>query len=171
MKKYSLLKFLFIVFGFLSVYTSVAQIVTTENCNNPNGGCDTIAVERKISPWRVGGFVGPAVAFCGSWASTFNSDKYRDKALFNGIGFNAALNADYFFKTKKKENRLKYGVGAVAGLQQFFFSKDINTFIDRIVADAGSSNAVIVRELRKTITLLLALLLAMRFLPKNVLLS
>ena len=143
MKKYSLLKFLFIVFGFLSVYTSVAQIVTTENCNNPNGGCDTIAVERKISPWRVGGFVGPAVAFCGSWASTFNSDKYRDKALFNGIGFNAALNADYFFKTKKKENRLKYGVGAVAGLQQFFFRKDINTFIDRIVADAGSSNAVI----------------------------
>ncbi len=126
----------------LSFLSSHAQDAATSNCPNPAGGCDTIGIERKISPWRVGGFLGPAVAFCGSWAGTFNSDKYRDKALFNGIGFNAALNADYFFNPEKKK-QLKFGVGAVAGLQNFFFRKDINTFIDKIVAESGSSQAVI----------------------------
>ncbi len=128
---------------FLFSFELIAQETPTSNCNLPGGGCDTLGVERKISPWRVGGFIGPAVAFCGSWEGTFNSDKYRDKSLFNGIGFNAALNADYFFKTKKKDSRVKLGLGAMAGLQNFFFSKDINDFTDRIVSDAGVSDAVI----------------------------
>jgi hypothetical protein len=143
MTKNSLLRLLFFVSCILSGYGSMAQETPTSNCNLPGGGCDTLAVERKVSPWRVGGFIGPAVAFCGSWEGTFNSNKYRDKSLFNGIGFNAALNADYFFKTKNPTPRVKLGLGAVAGLQNFFFRKDINTFTDRIVAEAGVSDAVI----------------------------
>lgn len=117
---------------------------TTSTCPDPAKGCDTVGIERKVSPWRVGGFIGPAVAFCGSWENTFNSTKYRDKALFNGIGFNAALNADYFFKNGQPK-QVKFGLGAVAGLQNFFFRKDINTFIDKIIADSRSTNA----EVRK----------------------
>ncbi|TDE18297.1 hypothetical protein [Dyadobacter psychrotolerans] len=142
MNTHSLLRLSFFVFSILLSLGSLAQESASSICNNPNGGCDTLAVEKKISPWRVGGFLGPAVAFCGSWEGTFNSNKYRDKSLFNGIGFNAALNADYFFKPQKT-NRFKLGVGAVAGLQNFFFRKDINSFIDKLVSDAGSSNAVI----------------------------
>ncbi|MCE7039927.1 hypothetical protein [Dyadobacter sp. CY312] len=143
MKTNSLLRLLFFVSCFLFSYGSMAQETPTTNCNLPGGGCDTLGVERKVSPWRVGGFIGPSVAFCGSWEATFNSDKYRDKSLFNGIGFNAALNADYFFKTKNPAPRVKLGLGAVAGLQNFFFRKDINTFTDKIVAEAGVSDAVI----------------------------
>jgi len=50
---------------------------------------------------RVGGFIGPAAAFCGKWSSTFNCSKYRDKALFKGTGFRAGLKADYFLMNKK----------------------------------------------------------------------
>jgi hypothetical protein len=137
-----LLRLLFLVCGFLFSYSTMAQEIPSSNCNTP-GGCDTLAVERKVSPWRVGGFIGPAVAFCGSWEGTFNSNKYRDKSLFNGIGFNAALNADYFFRSKTKPSRVQFGLGAVAGLQNFFFRKDINEFTDRIVAEAGVRDAVI----------------------------
>jgi hypothetical protein len=136
----SLLRLFFFVSCFLFAFTSMAQ--ETSTCNTP-GGCDTLAIERKVSPWRVGGFIGPAVAFCGSWEGTFNSNKYRDKSLFNGIGFNAALNADYFFRSKTKPSRVQFGLGAVAGLQNFFFRKDINDFTDRIVSEAGVSDAVI----------------------------
>lgn len=136
----SLLRLFFFVSCFLFAFGSMAQ--ETSTCNTP-GGCDTLAIERKVSPWRVGGFIGPAVAFCGSWEGTFNSNKYRDKSLFNGIGFNAALNADYFFRSKTKPSRVQFGLGAVAGLQNFFFRKDINDFTDRIVAEAGVSDAVI----------------------------
>jgi hypothetical protein len=129
-----LLRLLFLVCCFLFGYSSMAQETTTSACNTP-GGCDTLGIERKVSPWRVGGFIGPAVAFCGSWDATFNSDKFRDKSLFNGIGFNAALNADYFFRSKTKPSRVQFGLGAVAGLQNFFFRKDINDFTDRIVAE------------------------------------
>jgi hypothetical protein len=137
-----LLRLFFLAFVFLSGYTSLAQNTADSNCSNPAGGCDTVGIERKVSPWRVGGFLGPAAAFCGSWEATFNSNKYRDKSLFNGIGFNAALNADYFFN-RQKVSRIKWGVGAVAGLQNFFFRNDVNSFIDGLVTNAGSSDAVI----------------------------
>jgi hypothetical protein len=144
MKKQILPKILLAtIFAFISIF-SLAQQTTSTNCTDPAKGCDTVGIEHKVSPWRVGGFIGPAVAFCGSWESTFNSNKYRDKALFNGIGFNAALNADYFFNIKK-EKQVKFGVGAVAGLQNFFFRKDINPFIDKIIRESGSTNA----EVRK----------------------
>lgn len=119
-----------------------AQEVKNVNCPNPAGGCDTLAVEQKISPWRVGGFIGPAAAFCGKWSSTFNSSKYRDKSLFNGIGFSAGLNADYFFNVQKKK-QLKFGAGAVSGLQMFFLRNDLDTFLDNIIAQSGSGKAVI----------------------------
>jgi hypothetical protein len=134
---------IFTFFTFL-VTLSFAQNSSTGNCNDPKGGCDTVGIERKVSHWRVGGFLGPAVAFCGSWESTFNSNKYRDKSLFNGIGFNAALNADYFFNNKKSQ-QLKFGLGAMAGLQNFFFRDDINPFLDKIIAESGSNDA----EVRK----------------------
>ena len=143
MKTHYLTKTFYSVLFFLSGYIAMAQEVPTSSCPNPAGGCDTIGIERKISPWRVGGFIGPAVAFCGSWSGTFNSSKYRDKALFNGIGFNALLNADYFFNANKEKKHVRFGVGAVAGLQNFYFRKDINTFIDNIVASSGTSDAVI----------------------------
>ncbi len=129
------------LFGCLS-FVSFAQ--ETSGCSSPNGGCDTIAVEKKISPWRVGGFLGPAVAFCGSWENTFNSDKYRDKSLFNGTGYNAALNADYFFTNKRNPtSRLQFGLGAMAGIQQFFLRSDLDTFLDQIITASGVSQAEI----------------------------
>jgi len=143
MEKHTLLKIFALFFCLLSGTASMSQEVASSTCNDPAGGCDTIGIERTVSPWRVGGFLGPAVAFCGSWDATFNTDKARDKALFNGIGFNAALNADYFFKNKKKESRFQIGVGAMAGLQNFFFRKDIDTFIDQMVANSGSTDAVV----------------------------
>jgi hypothetical protein len=142
MKKQILLTVLPLLLLCLLGSVSYAQETKNANCPNPAGGCDTIAIEQKISPWRVGGFIGPAVAFCGKWSSTFNSSKYRDKSLFNGIGFHAGLNADYFFNVKKKK-QFKFGVGAVAGLQMFFLRNDLDTFLDNIVAQSGSSNAVI----------------------------
>jgi|GEM_PF-3846697 len=144
MKKQGLPKVLLVTFFALLSFLSFGQNATS-TCPDPAKGCDTIAIERKVSPWRVGGFLGPAAAFCGSWEATFNSNKYRDKALFNGIGFNAALNADYYFKNKKSQ-QLKVGLGAMAGLQNFFFRKDINPFIDKIIRESGSTNA----EVRKS---------------------
>ncbi|WP_149242667.1 hypothetical protein [Dyadobacter sp. 32] len=139
MKKQVLPKFLLAALFALITLSSFAQ-EGTSSCPDPAKGCDTVAIERKVSPWRVGGFLGPAVAFCGSWEATFNSNKYRDKALFNGIGFNAALNADYYFKAKDPK-QLKFGLGAMAGLQNFFFRKDINPFIDKIISESGSTKA------------------------------
>jgi len=142
MKKRILLKVFPLLLLCLLRTVSFAQEGKSVNCPNPAGGCDTIAIEKKISPWRVGGFIGPAAAFCGRWSSTFNSNKYRDKSLFNGIGFSAGLNADYFFDVKKNK-QLKFGVGALAGLQMFFLRNDLDTFLDRIIAESGSGKAVI----------------------------
>lgn len=111
-------------------------------CGTGVAGCDTVGVKTVTSPWRVGGFIGPVVAFCGSWERSFNVNKARDKALFNGIGFNAALNADYIVN-RNDSTRLKWGVGAVAGWQSFFLRKDLDPFIDRIVSESASSQAVV----------------------------
>jgi hypothetical protein len=142
MKKLYLLRTHFLMLCCLFSSLAFAQEVKNVNCPSPTGGCDTIGIEQKISPWRVGGFIGPAAAFCGKWSSTFNSSKYRDKSLFNGIGFSAGLNADYFFNVEKKK-QLKFGAGAVAGLQMFFLRNDLDTFLDNIIAQSGSGKAVI----------------------------
>jgi hypothetical protein len=142
MKRLILLKVHLLILCCLWAPVLFAQEITNGNCPNPAGGCDTIGIEQKISPWRVGGFIGPAAAFCGRWSSTFNSSKYRDKSLFNGIGFSAGLNADYFFNVKAKK-QLKLGVGAVAGLQMFFLRNDLDTFLDNIVSQSGSRKAII----------------------------
>ncbi len=86
--------------------------------------------------------MGPAVAFCGSWENTFVSDKLRDKSLFNGVGFNAAFNADYYFN-RSKPGRVKFGLGAVAGIQNFFLRKDLDTFLNQRFAEAGTRNGVV----------------------------
>ncbi|MBE9461021.1 hypothetical protein ACFP1I_19205 [Dyadobacter subterraneus] len=142
MKKHFLLKFFPLILSLLLFSVSYGQEAKNSNCPNPAGGCDTVGIEHKVSPWRVGGFIGPTVAFCGKWSSTFNSNKYRDKSLFNGIGYHANLNADYFFNVKKNK-QLKFGVGAIAGLQTFFLRNDLDDFLDKIIAETGSSNAVI----------------------------
>lgn len=142
MKKEYLLKSVLALFFSVSSLFTFAQESTDSNCSNPVGGCDTIAIEKKISPWRIGGFIGPSAAYCGSWEGTFNSDKFRDKSLFNGIGFHAALNADYFFKNSEPK-RVKFGLGAMAGYQTFFMRNDVDDFIDKVVAASGSSQAIV----------------------------
>ena len=142
MKKHFLLKIFSLILSLFFFSVSYGQEAKTSSCPNPAGGCDTVGIEHRVSPWRVGGFIGPAVAFCGKWSSTFNSNKYRDKSLFNGIGYHANLNADYFFNTKKNK-QLKFGVGAIAGLQTFFLRNDLDDFLDKIIAESGSGNAVI----------------------------
>ncbi|TKT92924.1 hypothetical protein [Dyadobacter frigoris] len=142
MRKHFLLKIFPLILSSFLFSVSYAQDMKTSSCPNPAGGCDTVGIEHRVSPWRVGGFIGPAVAFCGKWSSTFNSNKYRDKSLFNGIGYHANLNADYFFHTKKNK-QLKFGVGAIAGLQTFFLRNDLDDFLDKIIAESGSGNAVI----------------------------
>ncbi len=141
MKSALLRSLLVITFTVMSLHV-YGQNEYSSNCNDPAGGCDTVGIQHKISPWRIGLFVGPAVAYCGSWENTFNSDKFRDKSLFNGIGFNAAFNADYYFN-KSQTSRLKFGLGAVAGIQNFFLRKDVNPFLERLINNAGSRNPVI----------------------------
>ncbi len=99
-----------------------------EACDAPGGGCDTVGIQHKISPWRIGGYLGPGIAYCGSWKNTFPLSEARDKTLFNGIGINGAINADYFLT--KPEALFKFGVGATFGVQHFFVRPGYDKWID-----------------------------------------
>ncbi len=109
----------------LAFNTSHAQ----EACDAPGGGCDTVGIQHKVSPWRIGGFIGPGFAYCGSWANTFPLSEARDKTLFNGWGINGAISADYFF-TKRPDAQFKFGLGAALGAQHFFIRPGFDEFVD-----------------------------------------
>ncbi len=151
-----------IIFAVLSIH-AFGQKESIPKCTGPS--CDTVGIQHKISPWRIGLFVGPAVAFCGSWESTFNSDKFRDKSLFNGIGFNAAFNADYYFN-KSQTSRLKFGLGAVAGIQNFFLRKDLDTFLNTLIVNSGSRNPVVQKSPSEDIYLVFGPVLNFSFTKK-----
>ncbi len=115
--------------GSLLVLSSVQTAFSQEACDSPGGGCDTVGIQHKISPWRIGGYLGPGIAYCGSWKNTFPLSEARDKTLFNGIGINGAINGDYFF-TKRDSAQLKFGVGATFGVQHFFVRPGYDKWID-----------------------------------------
>lgn len=163
--KTNLFHFLAAIFLIFAPFCLHAQKEYTTNCNDPAGGCDTVGIQHKISPWRIGLFAGPAVAYCGSWENTFNSDKFRDKSLFNGVGFNAAFNADYYFN-RSKPSIVKFGLGAVAGIQNFFLRKDLNPFLDRLILDAGSRNGVIQKAPSEDLYLVVGPVLTLAFTKK-----
>jgi hypothetical protein len=121
--------------GFLLVLLAFNTSHAQEACDSPGGGCDTIGIEHKISPWRIGGYLGPGIAYCGSWANTFPLSEARDQTLFNGIGINGAINADYFF-TKRPEAQFKFGVGATFGVQHFFVRPGYDEWIDSAIRSA-----------------------------------
>lgn len=109
----------------LAYHSSHAQ----EACDSPVGGCDTIGIEHKVSPWRIGAFLGPGFAYCGSWANTFPLKEAKDATLFNGWGINGSINADYFF-TRRPDAQFKFGLGATFGGQHFFVRPGYDDFID-----------------------------------------
>src|SRR5690606_38086632 len=86
------------------------------SCATSVAGCDTIGIKRVVSPWRLGGFLGPGVAYCGSWANTFPLSEARDKTMFNGLSISGAFSADYYL-TKNDSARFKFGIGATFGFQ------------------------------------------------------
>ena len=97
--------------NFKSQYPNLTEL---QDCDTT---LQTFALVRRISPWRIGAFIGPAFAYCGSFDATFGPNK-RDNSLYNGTGVNLTFNADYFFS--RPERRLKLGVGAALGYQNFY---------------------------------------------------
>jgi hypothetical protein len=92
--------------------------------------CDTtlqtFVLVRRPSPWRVGAYVGPNFAYCGTWDNTFGAVK-RDNTLYNGTGINITLNTDYFLS--RPERRLRFGIGAAFGYQNYLTRKDYIDFL------------------------------------------
>lgn len=115
--------------GALLILLAYTSSHAQEACDTPGGGCDTVGIEHKVSPWRIGAFLGPGFAYCGSWANTFPLSEARDKTLFNGWGITGTINADYFF-TKRPEAQFKFGVGATVGVQHFFIRPGFDEFVD-----------------------------------------
>ncbi len=107
----------------------------SESCSTV-GGCDTIGLKRVVSPWRLGGFLGPGIAYCGSWANTFPLSEARDNTMFNGISINGNFSADYYL-TKNDSARFKFALGATFGFQHFFMRKGYWKFIDQALANKG----------------------------------
>ncbi|NID09211.1 hypothetical protein [Fibrivirga algicola] len=91
-----------------------ANLTELEDCDTT---LQTFALVRRISPWRIGAFIGPAFAYCGSFDATFGPNK-RDNSLYNGTGINTTFNADYFFS--RPERKLKLGLSAALGYQNFY---------------------------------------------------
>ena len=108
--------------NFKNQYTNVTEL---QDCDTT---LQTFVLVRRISPWRVGAFVGPAFAYCGSFPATFGPNR-RDNSLYNGTGVNTTFNADYFFS--RPERKLKLGLSAALGYQNFYTRNDWkNDFIN-----------------------------------------
>lgn len=124
---------------FLLCSFTLVKAQSTEASCAAAAGCDTIALVKKNSPWRLGIYAGPAFAYCGSWENTFNTTNYRDKSLYNGAGVEVDLNADYYFIKKNPDARLKFGLGGVLGYHKFFFRKDLDDYLTLRILSAGLS--------------------------------
>jgi len=100
--------------------------------------CDTtlqtFVLVRRPSPWRIGAYVGPNFAYCGTWDATFGNNR-RDNTLYNGTGFNITLNTDYFFS--RPERRLRFGVGAAFGYQNYRTRQDYIDFLRTRASQLG----------------------------------
>ncbi len=111
--------------------------------------CDTtlqtFVLVRRPSPWRIGAAVGPNFAYCGSWDATFGSTR-RDNTLYNGTGINITLNTDYFIS--RPERRLRFGIGASFGYQNYLTRKDYIDFLRTRASQLGipSSAEVQIRQ-------------------------
>ena len=100
--------------------------------------CDTtlqtFVLVRRPSPWRIGAYVGPNFAYCGSWDATFGNNK-RDNTLYNGTGINITLKTDYMLS--KPERRVRLGVGAAFGYQSYRTRKDYIDFLRTRASQLG----------------------------------
>ncbi|WP_245581708.1 PorT family protein [Rudanella lutea] len=103
--------------------------------------CDTtlqtFVLVRRPSPWRVGAYVGPNFAYCGTWDATFGNNR-RDNTLYNGTGFNITLNTDYFLS--RPERRLRFGIGAAFGYQNYRTRRDYIDFLRTRASQLGIPN-------------------------------
>ncbi len=91
-----------------------ADVVELDDCDTT---FQTFLLVRRPSPWRLGLYLGPNFAYCGTWDGTFGSNP-RDKTLYNGTGINLTANIDYYLT--RATRRLRFGVGAVIGYQNSF---------------------------------------------------
>ena len=135
------------IVGSLLILSSAHTTFAQQACDSPGGGCDTVGVQHKISPWKLGGYIGPGIAYCGSWKGTFPLSEARDKTLFNGIGINGAISGDYYF-TKRPDAQFKWGVGATFGVQHFFVRPGYDEWIDDAISAARLTREDV--EIRKS---------------------
>lgn len=93
---------------------SAADVVELDDCDTT---FQTFLLVRRPSPWRIGLYLGPNFAYCGTWEGTFGSNP-RDNTLYNGTGINFTANVDYYLT--RATRRLRFGVGGVIGYQNSF---------------------------------------------------
>lgn len=110
--------------------------------------CDTtiqtFILIRRPSPWRIGGFVGPNVAYCGTFPNTFGPNP-RDNSTYNGIGLNLMGNVDYFLS--KPTSRLRFALGTAFGYQNYWMRPGYrDNFYDRGVALGYQRNQIQIRQ-------------------------
>lgn len=114
--------------GFKAQYANTAELP----------GCDTtlqtFVLVRRPSPWKLGLFAGPNFAYCGTWENTFGANP-RDKSLYNGTGLNITGNADYYLS--RPERRLKFGLGAALGYQNYFTRSAYRDFLVQLGVSRG----------------------------------
>lgn len=93
---------------------SAADVVELDDCDTT---FQTFLLVRRPSPWRLGLYLGPNFAYCGTWDATFGNDR-RDNTLYNGTGINFTANLDYYLT--RSTRRLRFGVGTAFGYQNSF---------------------------------------------------
>ncbi len=114
--------------SFKSQYPNVTEL---QDCDTT---LQTFVLVRGISPWRIGAFVGPAFAYCGSFPATFGPNR-RDNSLYNGTGINLTFNADYYFT--RPERKFKLGLSAALGYQNFYTRNDWKTDFLNLAGQRG----------------------------------
>lgn len=98
-------------FDFKAQASDVAEL---DDCDTT---FQTFLLVRRPSPWRIGLYLGPNFAYCGTWDATFGPNR-RDQTLYNGTGINLTANFDYYLT--RATRRLRFGVGAVVGYQNSY---------------------------------------------------
>lgn len=108
-----------------------ADVTELDDCDTT---LQTFVLVRRPSPWRIGAYVGPNFAYCGTWENTFGATP-RDNTLYNGTGFNITLNTDYYLS--RPERRLRFGIGAAFGYQNYRTRRDYIDFLRTRASQLG----------------------------------
>ena len=114
-----------------------ADVAELDDCDTT---FQTFLLVRRPSPWRLGFYLGPNFAYCGTWEGTFGNNP-RDKTLYNGTGINFTANIDYYLT--RATRRLRFGVGAAVGYQNSFTRSAYKDELYNIGAQIGIPQSAI----------------------------